>query len=638
MRIINFKMSKVSIIVPVYNVEKYIERCAVSLFEQDFEDIEYIFVNDCTPDNSVEILQKVIEKYPNRKSNVKIFHHEKNRGLGAVRRTGLEKAIGDYILHIDSDDWVELNMISSLYNKAKETDADIVACDFVKHFKGNKKTTVRSNYTTTKEKNFEKLLLGKEKEISPNIWNKLVKRDLYIKNSIYPPIQINFSEDWWLMIRLFVVAKNISYVPKPLYHYNRANDAAITRNLREKHWTEFRWHIITTQKFLEKKGVFQDYKNYFYKGILNTVLRETKNNKYDYKDRIKQMCPHADRLKYVWQMPRYSFKQKLVNSFYVLDIVFLLRFWEKIKKKKKRQKFIKRARWVLQKFLHFVRPIRYEKTAWILGVGRSATTWVSSLINYQNRYNEWFEPFQRRNVKLVNLGYQNYTPLNSKCIKYAQRILSGEEYYQSWMKKSRKQPLFPSKDLLIVKDITMHLQAYELCYNNPRIKPILLIRNPFAVVLSQQSLKWDWDFGKEFEHILTNPNCLYLYDLQNVIKGEVIQGIIKNRTDFEEKILIWSILNYVPLKQFTENKIEVTFYEDWVMNADKEMERVYKYLELPDKYSIIESEKYKKPSRAMFWNKKPEYLKHKRFSIDAWKEQINEKDYQAGMRIYQLQM
>ncbi len=178
-------------------------------------------------------------------------------------------------------------------------------------------------------------------------------------------------------------------------------------------------------------------------------------------------------------------------------------------------KFIKQGRWKLQKFLHFVLPVRYEKTVWILGVGRSGTTWVSSLINYQNRYTEWFEPFHKFNKKLLNIGYQNFKPLNSKCTEYAQRILSGEEYYSCWSEKFREQPLLPSKDLLIIKDITMNLEAYGLCYNDS-IKPILLIRNPFAVALSQQSQQWK--FGKEFDNILTNYS-LYIVDLQNIIMG-----------------------------------------------------------------------------------------------------------------------
>ncbi len=320
---------KVTIITPIYNVEKYIERCVVSLFEQNFDDIEYIFVNDCTPDNSVEILEKIIEKYPNRKPNIKIIHHKENKGLGSARKTGLEQATGEYIVHIDSDDWVELDMVSSLYNKAKETDADIVGCDYVKHFKSGKEVIVKSNYGVTKEENFAKILLGKEKEISPNVWSKLVIRELYVKNNIYPPTQITFSEDWWLMIRLFSVADKIAYIPTVLHHYNKANFDAVTRNMSEKNWQDFHWHITTTQEFLEEKGLFDNYKDYFYKGILNTVLREGKDKFFT--QRINSLCPKANKLKYVWQMPHFQTKKRIINSFYVLNLVGVLKFLIKIK-------------------------------------------------------------------------------------------------------------------------------------------------------------------------------------------------------------------------------------------------------------------------------------------------------------------
>ncbi|MBS9767517.1 MAG: glycosyltransferase family 2 protein [Flavobacteriaceae bacterium] len=321
---------KVTIIIPIYNVEKYIKRCVVSLFEQDFEDIEYIFVNDCTPDNSVGILEKTIEKYPNRKPNVTVTHHKENKGLGWARNTGVKQATGEYILHIDNDDWCELDMVSSLYNKAKETDADIVGCDFIKHFKSNKEVVIKQNYGTTKKQNFTKILLGKEKEISPNVWNKLVKRDLYIKNNIYPPTQINFAEDWWLMVRLFSVAEKTSVVPKALYHYNRANADAITMNMSEKNWKDFHWYIITTQQFLEESGLFQNYKDYFYKGILNTVLREGTDKFFT--QRINSLCPKANKLKYVWQIPHYNLKMRVVNSLYVLNLFGVLKFLKKVKR------------------------------------------------------------------------------------------------------------------------------------------------------------------------------------------------------------------------------------------------------------------------------------------------------------------
>ena len=99
-------MHKVSILVPIYGVERFIERCARSLFEQTYPNIEYVFVNDCTADRSVEILKELVEDYPGRKDAVKIISHEKNRGLAAARNTALENATGVFICHVDSDDWV----------------------------------------------------------------------------------------------------------------------------------------------------------------------------------------------------------------------------------------------------------------------------------------------------------------------------------------------------------------------------------------------------------------------------------------------------------------------------------------------------------------------------------------------------
>lgn len=101
------KVKKVSIIIPIYGVELFIERCAISLFEQTLDDIEYIFVDDCTMDKSVQILQGIIAKYPQRKDNVFIIRHERNKGLASARKTGLKFVHGEYVAHCDSDDWLK---------------------------------------------------------------------------------------------------------------------------------------------------------------------------------------------------------------------------------------------------------------------------------------------------------------------------------------------------------------------------------------------------------------------------------------------------------------------------------------------------------------------------------------------------
>lgn len=128
---------KVSILVPVYGVEKYIERCAVSLFEQTYEDLEYIFVDDCSPDHSIEILERVMERYPQRKVQTVILRMEENRGVGYVRKTLLEKATGDYITFVDSDDLVAERMVELLTAKAQETKADVIDGGFA-YFAGGK--------------------------------------------------------------------------------------------------------------------------------------------------------------------------------------------------------------------------------------------------------------------------------------------------------------------------------------------------------------------------------------------------------------------------------------------------------------------------------------------------------------------
>ena len=123
------KQTKVSVYVPVYGVEKYIEKCVRSLFEQTLDDLEYIFVDDCSPDDSIRILEQVLEEYPNRKPQVKIVRHEVNQGVCTARRTGIQHTTGEYIACCEPDDWVETTMYEELYKKAKETGVDMVACD-----------------------------------------------------------------------------------------------------------------------------------------------------------------------------------------------------------------------------------------------------------------------------------------------------------------------------------------------------------------------------------------------------------------------------------------------------------------------------------------------------------------------------
>ena len=118
---------KVSVIIPIYGVEKFIGRCAKTLMQQTLKEVEYIFVNDATPDCSMKVLQEVLARYPERQNSVVVAVHETNKGLPAARNTGLQMAQGEYIFHCDSDDFVEPDMLETLYTEAVMHRADIVS-------------------------------------------------------------------------------------------------------------------------------------------------------------------------------------------------------------------------------------------------------------------------------------------------------------------------------------------------------------------------------------------------------------------------------------------------------------------------------------------------------------------------------
>ena len=142
---------KVSILVPIYGVERFIERCAISLFEQTYHNIEYIFVNDCTKDKSISVLENIIERFPQRKPFVKIINHKHNKGLAGARNTAVESATGDFIMHVDSDDYVDKEIVAKAVLKQQENNADIVVIDFKKAYPSFSKVVNYSSFDDTKD-------------------------------------------------------------------------------------------------------------------------------------------------------------------------------------------------------------------------------------------------------------------------------------------------------------------------------------------------------------------------------------------------------------------------------------------------------------------------------------------------------
>lgn len=219
-------MPLVSIIVPVYGVERYIERCAVSLFEQTYKEIEYIFVNDATPDKSIEVLRTVMKRYPERAKAVRIVEHPQNKGISAARNSGVDNATGEYIWQVDSDDYVATDAVQKWIETAEKHKADVVICDV--NIVTAKSVLSESVHYNDKIDYIRRMLQHTEKCAH---WNKLYKRSLFFETGIRADEHIRLADDYAVTPRLLYCAKQVVMLHEPLYYYETTNQNSYVHNL-----------------------------------------------------------------------------------------------------------------------------------------------------------------------------------------------------------------------------------------------------------------------------------------------------------------------------------------------------------------------------------------------------------------------
>ncbi len=218
----------VSLLVPIYGVERYIARCAHSLFEQTYENIEYVFVDDCTPDNSIKLLLNVLKGYPSRQNQVRIIRHEQNKGLGEVRNTAIEAAMGEFVMHVDSDDYIDKDCVRLCVEKQQQTNADIISVGIVKKYPMKEITVNVPKYKTPTDLNIAVL----RHDIPNNIWGRLIRKSLYIKNQIKVE-NVNMSEDINVLARLLFYTNKIAFVNDVFYFYECSNTNSYTGTFSE---------------------------------------------------------------------------------------------------------------------------------------------------------------------------------------------------------------------------------------------------------------------------------------------------------------------------------------------------------------------------------------------------------------------
>ena len=298
-------MIKISIIIAVYNCEKYIEACVRSLFEQTLNDIEYVFVNDATPDISITVLEKVIEDYPTRKPFIKIINLERNSGVSNARRIGIENATGEYVIHADSDDWVDKDMYERLYLKAKETDADIVGCNF-RHEFTDIQYDFHQQYADSTEDNISRLINGR---IFPSLCTSLTRRSLIKDNNITFPVGLNMGEDLFFNLQLYLLAKKIVSIDWAPYHYRHTEDSSCVLRTRKSIDSDIAIAGMI-EKLMKEKHLYEKYaKDIEYRKFFSKLpLVQDLDNKDNYQEWLN-IYPETN--KKIWQYKQLSWKQKL---------------------------------------------------------------------------------------------------------------------------------------------------------------------------------------------------------------------------------------------------------------------------------------------------------------------------------------
>lgn len=243
---------KVSILVPIYNVERFFAPCLNSIFSQTHKDIEYVFVNDCTPDNSMAVLKKVAANYPERMNDIRIIENKVNQGIAKVRNTLLDNATGDYILFVDSDDWIEKDMVELLVKEAETQKADIVGCDYCEDYPDHR-VVVRQDYPQNHVKAMKAMTLLSIKGV---LWKLLIRRSLYVSNRLRFVPDIQFGEDYIFCCKLFFYSRHIANVAIPLYHYVQYNPNNYCSQNSDKRIDSFAEAIKEVELFYKANGVY----------------------------------------------------------------------------------------------------------------------------------------------------------------------------------------------------------------------------------------------------------------------------------------------------------------------------------------------------------------------------------------------
>lgn len=317
---------KVSVILTIYNREKYIEKCIRSLLEQTLDNVEFVVVDDASTDSSLAILNTVLEEYPDRKPQVNLICLEKNAGRAVARQTGINHVKGEYVIHVDSDDWVDSDMLELLYSKAKETDADIVGCN-VTHEYRTRQRIFKQSYSGDVEEDIRRLLNGK---LFPSLCTSLTRTSIIRENDITFPQGVDTGEDLLFNLNLYLYAHKVVGIDNPSYHYRHTEDSGSFQHTEKsiKSVIEVARRIET---LMRETGNYEKYERdiLFRKFSMKCALVTDFKNK-DYNKEWLNLFPETH--SYIWKYKQFSWKRRVELWLAAHNMFTLARCFQKMLK------------------------------------------------------------------------------------------------------------------------------------------------------------------------------------------------------------------------------------------------------------------------------------------------------------------
>ena len=270
---------KVSVIVPIYNVEKYLEKCLKSIINQTLKDIEINCINDGSKDKSGEIL----EKFKHLDSRL-ITIHKNNEGLSIARNVGIEIAKGEYLSFVDSDDWLDFDYLEKLYFAAKKHNCDI-ACAGFKRCKNWRKSIRKSFKQETILTEINEKIKADNLPEDNYVWNKIYKRKIWLQNNLeFAPHR--YFEDIALTVKILYSMGNMVTVPNTYYNY-RKNPVSVTATITKKHKDDYNWAKANMLNFVKENNIKMPRRKSFYKKEYIKMFNFTIIKIYHYEDVVK---------------------------------------------------------------------------------------------------------------------------------------------------------------------------------------------------------------------------------------------------------------------------------------------------------------------------------------------------------------